>query len=133
MISIELEPGQHTIKVSLANHSTLKASINISDTGAVSCVYVSGGSCGSITPPGIVISGISILVYLKELLVNTCAWVTDLGGWEAVAAFDIMALIKGYSGEEDVGFNVTSATIMGAIAFYSGNVESGNNLMECNF
>ena len=133
MVNVELEPGQHTIKISLANHSILEAVINISGTGAVTCVYVTGGLCGSITPPSIVISGIVVLGYLKELLADTCAWVIDKGGWENIAAFDIMALVKGYSGVEDLGFDVTSANIMGAIAYYSGNVGSGNSLMECSF
>ena len=133
MVNVELEPGQHTIKISLANHSILEAVINISDTGTVTCVSVSGGLCGSATPPSIVISGIVVLGYLKELLTDTCAWVTDKGGWESVVTYDIMDLIKGYSGAIELGFTVTSAHIMGAIAYYSGNVESGNSLMRCSF
>ena len=133
MVNVELEPGQHTVKMSLANHSILEAVINISGTGEVTCVYVTGGLCSSVTPPSIVVSGIVILGYLRELLTDTCAWVTDKGGWEAIVTFDIMALIRGYTGEEDLGFNVTSAYIMGAIAYYSGNVGSGNSLMECSF
>ena len=133
MVSIELEPGSHTIKISLAGYSGLNATINVSNTGVVTCVSVTGGSCGSVTPPSIVVSGIVVLGYLKELVADTCAWVIDLDGWESIAAFDIMALIKGYSGVEDLGFVVTSANIMGAIAYYSGNVESGNSLMECSF
>ena len=133
MKSVNLAPGQHSISMSLANHNLLTAIISVSSTGAVSCVSVSGGSCGDTTPPGIVVSGITIIGYLKESLEDVCAWVAEKGGAIGIATFDIMSLIKGYSGETDLGFSVMSADIMGAIAYYSGNVESGNELMKCSY
>ena len=132
MVTVNLSPGQHTIEMTLAGYATLKAVINVSSTGYITCVTVDGGSCSSSTTPRISISGKIVTGYLKESAVEMCQWTQTKGGWANIGAFNIMELVKGYTGEQGVGFTVKSADIMGAVAYYSNNRSSGNSLTGCN-
>jgi hypothetical protein len=62
-----------------------------------------------------------------------CSWVLSKGGPTNIAVFDIMTLVSAYLGHADVGFPVTIAHIMGAVAYYLGNVLSGDSLTGCTF
>ena len=64
---------------------------------------------------------------------DVCSWITGKGGCDALAAFDIMTLVKGYIGKESLGFTVTASHISGAVAYYLGQKASGNTLTGCNF
>lgn len=133
MVTVNLTPGQHTIEMTLAGYDTLKATISISSTGSISCISVVKGYCNSSAHPGIKISSNVITGYLKASAIGMCQWATNKGGWDKIGAFDIMALVKGYTGEQSAGFTVRSADIMGAVAYYSNNKSSGNSLSGCNF
>ena len=47
-----LKAGEYTITWSDPDHETLSAEISVSSSG-VTCLKVTGGSCGSTTPPGV--------------------------------------------------------------------------------
>lgn len=150
MVVIQLTEGIHTIRWTLAGYDTIDAQISISATGAVTCLGVTGGSCGSTAPPGVMITGSTVTGYLKAITTptptptptpapgaNICTWITGLGGWRAIGAFDIMTLVSAYSGQVSLGFTVTAAHIMGTVAYYSnktsGTADSGNALTGCAF
>jgi len=133
MVTVNLSPGQHTIEMTLAGYDTLKAVINVSSTGTVTCVSVLNGYCNSSAHPGVKIYYGAVTGYLKASTVGACQWITGKGGWDGIVAYDIMSLVKGYTKQENLGFTVRSADIMGAIAYYSGNKTSGNSLTGCNF
>lgn len=133
MLNTELTPGHHNITMDLTNYITLEATINVSDTGIVTCVGVPNGSCNSTSAPGLTINNTAITGYLKGSLMDICTWISSKGGATGLITYDIMQLIRGYTNQENLGFNVTSAYIMGAVAYYSGNVPSGNQLTGCNF
>lgn len=133
MVTIDLAPGQHTIKMTLAGYDLLEATINVSSTGSVTCVSVVSGTCYRMYGPSIMISGNTVTGYLKESAINICTWISEKGGWDKLISFDIMTLVRAYTNQEDLGFEVKSADIMGAIAYYSGNATSGNQLTGCNF
>ena len=48
-----------------------------------------------------------------------------------VKAEDIMDLVRAYLGIIDLGWVVSAADIMGAVAYYHGEMERGNNLTGC--
>ncbi|MFH1769087.1 MAG: hypothetical protein ABH833_00275 [Parcubacteria group bacterium] len=134
MVVIDLAPGDHTVKWTLSGYSQLVAVINVGSTGIVTCKSVTGGSCGSSTSPGVVVSGSTVTGYLKSgEISNICSWITGLGGRTAITAYNIMSLVSAYSGATNVGFTVTASHIMGVVAYYSGNVSSGNSLTGCAF
>jgi hypothetical protein len=66
-----------------------------------------------------------------------CSWITGIGGWNAISAYNIMTLVSAYSGSTSIGFTVTAIHIMGTVAYYgakgTGNPSSGNNLTGCVF
>ena len=123
MVEIELSLGEHSVLWSLAGYADLNATIDVRES-AVSCVSVIGGSCGSITPPGVVASGFSVTGYLKELAVVTdfTSWVESKGGVAAiegnkVAVFEIK---DGYAGIEDLGFIVVKSDVFTIKDYYAG-------------
>lgn len=152
MAVLQLTEGTHTIRWTLGGYEVLEAQVSVSPTGAVTCLSVVGGSCNSITPPGVVVSGSTVTGYLKATATPTptptpaptpkpaadiCGWIIALGGWKNIMAFDIMTLKAAYSDAADVGFKVTAAHIMASKAYYSektgGTPGSGNGLSGCNF
>lgn len=144
MAVLQLTEGTHTIRWTLGGYQTLEAQVSVGPTGAVTCLSVVSGNCNSGTPPGVIVSGSTITGYLKAAATPTptpeadiCSWITSLGGWKAIAAYDIMTLVSAYSGQVNLGFTVTAAHIMGAVSYYSNKVggtpASGNSLTGCNF
>jgi len=133
MVTANLTPGVHTVEVKLAGYAPFKGVIRVTDVGIVYCESVDGGSCGASGKPGMSISYNTVTAIMNEVSVDVCAWFLEKGGWDDLAAYDIMTLVKSYAGQENIGFSVTSAYIMGAIAYYSGNKSSGNQLAGCSF
>jgi hypothetical protein len=133
MVTFNLTPGEHIVEMELAGYAPFKGVINVSSTGTVFCVSVDGGSCGATGKPGMSISVNVVTAIMKTISVEICDWVSGVDGWDKLAAYDIMTLVKSYVGQEDIGFSVTSAYIMGAVAYYSGNKSSGNQLTGCGF
>lgn len=78
-------------------------------------------------------SGTVTQVIVVRLPANMCEWVTSRGGRSNIATFDIMSLVSGYLLQINLGFTVSAAHIMGAVAFYLGNLTSGNSLTGCSF
>jgi hypothetical protein len=64
---------------------------------------------------------------------NICSWVTSKGGWTNIAVFDIMTLVSAYLGQTNLEFTVTISHIMGTVAYYLDNIQSGNSLTGCSF
>ena len=60
-----------------------------------------------------------------------CEWISSIGGWTNMSVFDIMTLVSAYLGNANIGFQVMSAYIMGAVAYYLDNDLSGNALTGC--
>lgn len=133
MVTVNLLPGDHTVEMSLAGYAQFKGVISVSSTGTVFCVSVEGGACGASGLPGMSVSYNVVTTIMKALTGEMCGWITGTGGWDKLVAYDIMTLVKAYTNQEDIGFEVKSSDIMGSIAYYSGNVESGNQLIGCNF
>lgn len=132
MVTYTLTPGDHTIEWSLDGYQPLTATINVSSTGVLSCISVIGNTCADL----ISIVGSTITGMLKEIVVpvvGVCSWILEKGGWEQVATFDIMELVQGYLLLKDLGFTVTTAHIMGTIAYYNNQLSSGNALTGCEF
>lgn len=133
MVTANLLPGDHTVEMSLAGYTQFKGIISVSSTGTVFCVSVEGGTCGASGLPGMSVSYNVVTAIMKALTGEMCGWITGVGGWDKIAAYDIMTLVRAYTDQEDIGFEVKSSDIMSSIAYYSGNVESGNQLAGCNF
>ena len=64
---------------------------------------------------------------------DICNWILSVGGWQAITAYHIMQLVKAYLGQINLGYTVTMPHIIGAIAYYLGIREDGNNLTGCLF
>ena len=131
MTTVNLTPGNHTIEWSLEGYETIFATVDVSSTGIMNCINVTAGTCAELVS----IVGNAVTGLLKQIAVTdpVCDWISGFGGWQALATFDIMALIEGYLGVTDLGFTVTSAHIMGAIAYYNNQLSSGNTLTGCDF
>jgi hypothetical protein len=74
-----------------------------------------------------------ITINVSTVGIDICSWITDKGGWQHLAVFDIMTLVSSYLGQTNIGFTVTSAHIMGCVAYYLSNMPSGNSLTGCTF
>ena len=64
---------------------------------------------------------------------NICSWITSKGGISSLVIIDIMTLVSAYLLQTNLGFTVTTAHIMGAVAYYLNNLSSGNSLTGCSF
>ncbi len=64
---------------------------------------------------------------------DVCTWITSKGGWQTIAAYDIMTLVSAYLGQINLGFTVEMRYINGAIAYYLNMLDSGNNFTGCSF
>ena len=130
MATVTLTPGDHIIEWSLEGYDTITAKINISTEGIASCIDVITHACEDV----ISIAGLAITGILKSISADpVCTWINGVSGWQALATFDIMELIEGYLEIKDLGFTVTSAHIMGSIAYYNNQLSSGNALTGCDF
>lgn len=131
MVIVNLSPGDHDIEMGLAGYAPYKATIRVSATGGITCVSVMNGNCNSPRAPGMLTSGTFVTGYLEESAENICSWVQKKGGPSNIKAFDIMELVQVYTGQQNIGIEVKSADIMGAVAYYSNNIYSGNQLTGC--
>ena len=118
---VELSLGQHQVLWSLAGYADLNATIDVGES-AVTCVSVTGGSCGSTTPPGVFASGFLVTGYLAEVVADFTSWVESKGGVAAIegnkaAVFEIK---DGYAGIEDLGFTVTKGDVFTIKDYYAG-------------
>jgi len=130
MVLVNLSSGLHTIEWALAGYGTINATIYISETGAITCASVIGGSCaGSLSIVGSTITG--LLTQISET--GICDWITTLGGINSIMTFNIMDLVMGYLELKTLGFQITTSLIMGAVAYYNNQIASGNNLTGCEF
>ncbi len=108
-VNISVSPGTHSWKLTLSGYND-----------ATGSQLVTAGQTYTINPT---------LVQTATV----CTWISAKGGWTAISAYNIMELVSGYSGATSLGFTVTAAHIMGAVAYYSDNLSSGNNLTGCGF
>lgn len=83
-----------------------------------------------ITNPNIVGMPVSCPT-VEVIAMDICTWITSLGGWQTITAYDIMTLVRGYLGQTNLGFTITMAYINGAIAYYLDMLDSGNNFIGC--
>ena len=65
MVEKDLELGEYEATWTLSGYDTLKARIEVKDTG-VMCISVTAGSCNSSTPPGVRVSTFTVTGYLKS-------------------------------------------------------------------
>ena len=64
-ITKELDIGEYEATWTLSGYDTLKARIEVKDTG-VTCISVTAGACNSATPPGVTISTFTVTGHLKS-------------------------------------------------------------------
>lgn len=144
MVVFDLAPGNHTIVMTLSGYSTLTAVINVSTTGVVTCLNVTGGICGSSYAPGLVVSGTTVIGYLNSLSTVTptptstpsgmiCSWISLKGGASSLSASSVFEIEDAYVGLRDIGFTPTLSEVLGTEDFYVGLMESGKNLTGCNY
>jgi hypothetical protein len=127
MVIVDLTAGEHTVKWTLSGYSQLIAVINVSSAGAVTCKSVTGGSCGSSTPPGVVVSGSTVTGYLLSGATPTPtpgynSWVASMGGATGIKGNLIAVgnIIDGYIGIASLGFTVTLGNVGTTIDYYLG-------------
>ena len=133
MVIVDLVPGDHTVKFTLAGYNTLNATINVSSTGIVTCVSVTGGACGGSALPRVAISGSTVTGYLVSVTTPTptptpvpvttyTAWVISIGGSLAIQGnlVAVGSIIDGYIGITYLGFTVTLGNVGTTIDYYLG-------------
>lgn len=72
-------------------------------------------------------------ITVNVLFTNICSWISSKGGRNNLTTADIMTLVSAYLLQTNLGFTVTSAHIMGVVAYYLNNLSSGNSLTGCSF
>lgn len=129
MVTVDLIPGDHTIKWALNGYSQLIAVINVSSSGSVTCKSVTGGTCGSSVSPGVLVSGSTVTGYLLSSVTPTpvpvssyTAWVSSKGGAAGLKGnlIAIGNIIDGYIGIVNLGFTVTLGNVGTTIDYYLG-------------
>ena len=65
MVEHNLEVGEYEATWTLSGYDTLKARIEVKDTG-VTCISVTAGACNSSTPPGVRVSAFTVTGHLKS-------------------------------------------------------------------
>ena len=140
MVIASLVEGSNTITWTLAGYQTLSAVIDVSPAGVATCVSVAGGLCKDTKTPTVMVAGTIITGYLAPESSGTptpvpssgiCDWINSKGGKSALGSFDISTLVMAYLGAENVGFQVSSAHISGAIMYYLGIQSEGDSLTGC--
>lgn len=132
MVTVNLTPGDHEIEWSLDGHETLTAIINISSTGVLTCMNVIVGTCED----KISVIGNAVTAILKAITgppANICEWIVDKDGAGSVAAYDIIELVREYIQPGGLDFTVSTSDIMGLVAYYNKQLNSGNALTGCEF
>ena len=98
--------------------------------------HVTLDTCGPgpiITDPNIANMQTIPCININVSAANICTWITSKGGWQAIAAYDIMTLVSAYLGQISLGFTVEMRYINGAIAYYLDMLDSGNDFTGCLF
>ena len=119
MTTIDLAPGDHTIKWSLSGYEPLTATINVGNTGTISCVSVISHTCTEM----ISIVGDLVIGLLRLISgVTFDSWIESKGG---VAAIKGNLIIMGeftdaYYGLTDIGFTPTLTDMGRFIDYYYG-------------
>ena len=72
-------------------------------------------------------------VNVSVSVMDICAWITSLGGWDAISTYHIMTLVDAYLQLTNLGFTVRMQDINGAIAYYLNMPASGNTSTGCAF
>ena len=137
MVIVDLVPGDHTVKFTLAGYNTLNATINVSSTGVVTCVSVTGGACGGNALPRVAISGSTVTGYLVSTPTDICTWITAQGGWDGLSwADNVLKAYYVYIGAPGytIGYSpVTWDSVLGLYYYYIGLKDMGNNKTGCGF
>jgi hypothetical protein len=144
---VELSLGQHEILWSLSGYADLNATIDVGES-AVTCVSVTGGGCGSVTPPGVFASGFSVTGYLAEAAADICAWIdeSDVTNLTIDHALYIYYLSEGWTSLAEIKYNALSpqpsridtslATLDSALGIYyysEGWTSLGNTKTGCTY
>lgn len=127
MVQVELPLGQHTVRWEMEGYEDLVALINVTETG-IECVNVTGGSCNSTTPPGVVVSDNRIVGYMLQVVTAPPEQFTSFDDWKQRKwggsiqgkLVAILELISVYFGTKDLGFTVTLTEVLDAIKEYFG-------------
>ncbi len=107
---------------------SLPASTSISHTFTISGLTVVGSPHSICASPGTHCQDVYIFTTL-----DICNWIISRGGWGALRVYDIMQMVAAYLLQINLGFTVTVAYIMGAVAYYLGRLSNGNSLTGCTF
>lgn len=107
---------------------SLAAGLSVSHTFPISGLMIAGSPHNICASPGTNCQ----LVY-TVMSVDVCNWIISRGGWRALKVYDIMQMVAAYLGQISLGFTVTVAYIMGAVAYYLGRMANGNSLTGCTF
>jgi len=87
-----------------------------------------------ITNPNIVSMTVDTCPTVEVIAVtNICEWIQYKGGWNEIAAYDIMTLVDAYLGLINIGYTVRMQDINGCVAYYLGLLDSGNSFTGCSF
>jgi len=131
----DLLPGDHVFDISYTGYQTLRAKINVSSTGVVTCVTVNGSSCPSSGTPRISISGSVVTVYLA--VIDICTFITNRGGWSHLDwTQDILKAYNTWMGAADIpiGYSpVTWDSVLGLYYYFMGDKSDGNLKTGCVF
>ncbi|GAH25233.1 unnamed protein product [marine sediment metagenome] len=114
---------------SLSGYADLNATINVGES-AVTCVSVTGGSCGSITPPGVVASGFTVTGYLAEAGADIHSWLTEKGGKEDVDSAEFVELKMAYLGIVPLPFTATSSHVVGTKYYYFYSITGDHSWVD---
>jgi len=141
-----LEEGEYAITVTKNNYETVEARINVLSNGDVSCVDVTGGSCGGSGYPRVETVGSSVRVFMDysggtaSVGGGVCDWIVSLGGWKAITWDDVLAVKYAYLDPTNysVGFSpVTWNDVLGTKYYYYGidsnDPTNGNTKTNCGF
>jgi len=130
-----LTTGVHTLKWTLSGYQPLEATISISSTGVITCLSITGGNCGSNTPPNLTISGNTITGNLLQSssTATICTYIESSGGPAGLSIPEINTLVDAYIGFVNLGFTPTIPHILGAVDYMNGFIASGNSKTGCNY
>lgn len=136
MPTYQLPEGAHTIKWAKEGYVNLIATISISSTGTISCISVSGGTCGAGDPPNVTISGSTVTGYLQVSLTpvtEICSYIDSKGGAAGISIPEIFELVDAYLNFVNIGFTPTIQEIIGTEDYYLGFISSGNTKTGCTY
>ena len=126
---VELSLGPHSVLWSMAGYADLNATIDVTES-AVSCVSVTGGSCSSITPPGVVASGFAVTGYLAEAAADIYSWLAEKGGKEDVDSAEFVELKMAYLGIAPLPFTPTSSHVVGTKYYYFYSITGDHSWVD---